>query len=90
MSSDEEVWWCKQLWDRVNDGGVWVVPRTGLMFRKREESKQLVLYDRMPHHPDMEITAEQLSALQDEDVVATRERFAELGIAVIDETVFVS
>jgi len=90
MERDEQVDWCEHFWNMINDGGIWAVPRSGLMFRKDETRSALVLYDRMPHHEDMEITAYQLRAIQDGDLRAIRDRFSELGILVVDETVFVS
>ena len=86
MTNDEEVAWCRQLWESIRDGGVWAIPRTGLIFQKRVNPKQLVLTMRMPHDPAMECSAEELREQQDSDLRATREHFSLLDIRVTDET----
>lgn len=86
MTSDEEVAWCSQLWESIRDGGVWAIPRTGLIFQKRVNPPRLVLTNRMPYHPAMECTPEDLQESQNSDLIATRERFWLLGVSVVDET----
>ena len=73
--------WAANLWNSLNEGGVWGVPRCGLTFAKRGE--QLVLVDRMPWDPDMPITQEQLLAFQDEDIEGITTMFASIGIVVV-------
>ena len=68
------------------DGGVWGVPRSGLMYRKDEAAMQLVLYARMPHDPEMPMTDAQLREQQDADHAMNVEMFGMVGITVTDES----
>ena len=80
---DAHVAWCRNLFDMIAEGGVWGVPRSGLVFRK--QSGCLVLQDRMPYDPDMielGITEEQLQEQQDGDFEAIRTHFEAAGIPV--------
>lgn len=81
-----EVAWSANLWESLRDRGVWGVPRSGLIFQKREAESVLAVTARMPHEPAMPMSAEQLLEQQDSDVKAIRRRFEPLGIAVVDET----
>jgi hypothetical protein len=83
MSADAQ--WSKNLFASLNEGGVWGVPRSGLMFRKR--GKEFVLFARMPHMKEMPITARQLRRQQNSDFAIIREKFAEAGIKVRKEVV---
>jgi hypothetical protein len=56
------------------------------MFQKQSTRNALVLIERMPHMEGMPITPEQLRELQDDDLIATRQRFALMGVEVPDET----
>jgi hypothetical protein len=85
MSATDTLW-CRNVWQMLNDGGVWGVPRSGLMYRKDEAAMQLVLYARMPHDPEMPMTAAQLREQQDSDHEANREQFAVIGVTVTDES----
>jgi hypothetical protein len=86
--------WCVGLYESLNEGGVWAVPRSGLIFEKR--SGQLELVNRMPWTPelaeaanageDVPPTAEALLAYQDQDFTAIREHFAAVKINVTDRT----
>ena len=87
MTNDEEVAWCKGLWDSLNDGAVWLVPRSGLIFEKDKKRQRLILKQRLPHHGDMPFTAKELTEQQDEEVDSARERFSQFGVDVIDRTV---
>lgn len=37
--------WCRWLFDSLRDGGEWIVPRSGLIFRKAEQPREFVLVD---------------------------------------------
>jgi hypothetical protein len=78
--SHAHVRWCQELWDRISDGGVWAVPRSGLVFRKDEAAKRLTLVERMPYSEEMPGTAEDLRLYQDSDIEAIRKRFALVGV----------
>ena len=41
--------WCRSQWELMNDGGVWGIPRSGLVFKKDNEGKRLLLVNQMPH-----------------------------------------
>jgi hypothetical protein len=81
-----EVAWSANLWAQLRDRGVWGVPRSGLIFQKREAERVLAVTARMPHMPELPMSAEQLTEQQDSDVEAIRRRFEPLDIAVVDET----
>jgi hypothetical protein len=74
------------MWAMLTDGGRWAVPRCGLMYRKDERTATFALYERMPHHPDMPCTAEELREAQDDDHRGIVVMFAVIGVTVTDET----
>jgi len=76
----DHVAWCRRLFDSLADGGTWAIPRNGLIFRRRGD--RLVLTLRMPHDPQMPISAAQLRAEQDQGFEDTRVHFGAAGIAV--------
>lgn len=85
--------WCRGIWAMISDGGVWAVPRSGLVFRKDEQARTWTLVERMPwleemgeaarSGADVPPTAEDLRIYQDEDIEAIRQRFASIGIEVL-------
>ena len=81
-----EILWARGLWESLRDRGIWAVPRSGLVFQKREAEGTFAVTMRMPHDPAMPLTAEQLDEQQREEVIAIRARFEPIGIAVVDET----
>lgn len=88
MSLDaSHVNWCRQMVDMLNDGGVWGIPRSGLIFTKTGPD-ELTLTARMPWMPEMEgtITPEQLREQQQSDVDGTTAHMAAAGVTVIDAT----
>lgn len=92
---DGTLAWCRTHYAMMADGGVWGVPRSGLMFVKRNGG--LELDDRMPWTRelayaaaegfDVPLDAEAFRAYQDADFELIRERFEAAGIAVRDATV---
>lgn len=86
MTLQEEVAWCEGIWNMLKPGGVWAIPRSGLIFKKDAVSASFVLIERMPHIEGMPVTPEQLREIQDGDLLATRERFALMGVKVPDAT----
>jgi hypothetical protein len=79
------VEWCRTFFSTLADGGTWAVPRSGLVFQKRDRS--LVLVARMPHHPGMlklpqPITEDDLTVYQDDDYAVICEHFEAAGISV--------
>jgi hypothetical protein len=92
--SPEDLSWCRQQLDIVRDGGIWGVPRSGLLFTRRGDG--FVLTARMPWIEEMEqaylegrdvpSSADALRAYQDADYELIRSRFAAAGIEVTDGT----
>ena len=41
-TTQQNIQWCQNLWQSIKLGGVWGIPRSGLMFRKTEKGFDLV------------------------------------------------
>ncbi len=78
------VAWSRNLFNSLNEGGAWGVPRSGLIFNKHGEEFHLVA--RMPHDPAMPITATQLQEQQDGDIKSITAYFGAAGIKVVNLT----
>lgn len=50
------IGWSKQLHSSLKEGGLWAVPRTGLIFRREGDS--MVLVQRLPGFADKDQWAE--------------------------------
>ena len=74
----EHIQWCRQLFDSLNDGGMWSLPECGLVFRKI--GTELVLVEIMPHFEAMGITAEKLRQFQESEYEINRQHFEAAGI----------
>jgi hypothetical protein len=82
--------WCRAQFDMLALGGVWGVPRSGLVFRKESEDPDVLrLAERMPFSalpddPDLDIphSEAELVAYQDDDFDVIQREFALAGIAV--------
>lgn len=74
--------WCLRQYAMVREGGIWMVPRSGMVFQKRAGG--FVLTAEMPWMPEMEgrITREQLREQQDEEFDVIRRHFAAVDIPV--------
>lgn len=72
------------VWNMLRDGGAWTVPRCGLIYRKREEDKQLVLVARLPWSEGMPFSPESLEAFQDEDHEGIEAIFRSIGVQVVE------
>lgn len=82
--------WCRTHYATMNEGGVWAVPRSGLVFCKRNGG--LVLVTRMPWSEelaqaaadglDVPASEQALHAYQDADYELIRSRFAAADIPV--------
>ena len=90
--TQSELEWCARQWAMIRDGGVWGIPRSGLILVKREASRTFAVTARMPLMPGMvtfegePLTAEQLREQQDAEIAGLRARFERVGIQVVDET----
>lgn len=74
------VAWFKQLFRSLRDGGVWGIPRSGLLFKR--EGNEIVLMLRMPHDPGMPCTAAELAQQQEWEYEEAAAHFAASGITV--------
>ena len=83
MIAPEHVEWCRTTFAMLKDGGVWGVPRSGLLFTKRGDT--LVLSDEMPHEATMPISVDELREQQSEEFESIRRHFEAAGITVIRE-----
>lgn len=91
---EDEIAWVRGHLDLMAEGGVWAVPRSGLVFSKRDGA--LVLIGRMPWTDDLAQAlldgldvpagAEAFRAYQDADLALIRGRFEAAGIPVTDST----
>jgi hypothetical protein len=92
MIPEDEVAWSKRQHALMKLGGVWGVPRSGLMMRKTETGFEL--HELMPY--TMELgegilmgllvpgTAEELKAWQREDFACIQKRFEAAGLTFTD------
>lgn len=83
----EHVAWCRNQIDMLKLGGIWAIPRSGLVFTKTG-ADEFTLTARMPWMPEMEevITAEQLAEQQQDEYELNRRYFAAAGVTMIDAT----
>ena len=74
--------WCQALFNSLDEGGQWAVPRDGLIFTKHGD--EFVLTDWMPWMPEMEgvISKAELERQQQSGFEAIREHFEAAGIKV--------
>ena len=76
--------WCQQIMRSLAEGGIWGVPRSGLVFTKRGNT--LVLTSQMPHMDGLPMSAEELAEYQREDYELIKERFELAGFRVERDT----
>lgn len=79
------VEWSRQQFHMLKIGGVWGVPRSGLVFT-RTGDKHLALTGVMPHDPAMGITPRQLFDQQAEEFQGIQRYMKLAGITVYDTT----
>jgi hypothetical protein len=78
---NEHITWSKRLFESIKEGGIWAVPRSGLIFKKHE--KKFTLITTMPHVEGMPMTARQLTKYQKQDFKVIRKHFKAAGIPVV-------
>ena len=76
--------WCRQFYAKLAPNGTWAVPRSGLVFTKRDG--KLVLTARLPWKLGMPGNARALYEYQVDDFEAHRREFGAAGIEVVDGT----
>jgi hypothetical protein len=81
---EQHVRWCRSLFDSIAEGGVWGVPRSGLVFTKRDG--ELVLTVLMPWSAEMPITEAELAEQQEDEFQSVKAHFAAAGITVTRES----
>lgn len=60
---EEHKRWCENLVNTLKDGGVWGIPRSGLIFRVDKGGKQLLLVAGDPTSTDFPATVENFGAI---------------------------
>ena len=75
-----------ELWDMLADGGVWGVPRCGLIYTKDEKQNTMRLTARAPWFSELSCTPEELREAQDADHEDIRAMFSMIAIEVVDDT----
>ena len=82
MTPKEMREWCRNHFNMMADGGVWGIPRCGIVFQKRGEI--LALQSVMPHDRQMLVTKKELLQQQVDEFDATVQNFGAAGIEVTD------
>jgi hypothetical protein len=77
--------WSSRMFHALTIGGVWGIPRSGLVFTRVNENT-LALTDVMPYDPDMPVTARELFDQQAGDFQAVALYMKQAGIVVYDKT----
>ncbi len=92
--TNEHIAWSKRLFGSLTEGGIWSVPRSGLIFQKKGAEMHLI--NKMPFIPEMAAaadegrdvpsTAEKLLEYQQTDFALIAAHFRAAGIEVKDQT----
>jgi len=77
----EHIEWSRRHFATMKDGGVWGVPRSGLVFQR--QGAALVLIEQMPWIEDMPLTKAQLAEQQQGDFDVIQKYFGAAGITVL-------
>lgn len=72
--------WASSMWAMLREGGVWGVPRSGLVFRK--EGSLFILQDRMPWMEEMPWSKVDWEEIQRDDIDGISAMFASIGVTV--------
>jgi len=80
--AEDYVAWCKAHFDSLADGGMWGIPRSGLIFGRSGDVLRLL--NRMPWQEGMEISERRLRQEQQKDFEQIRDHFHKAGIPVFD------
>ena len=85
-SIDGTQGFARNLWDSLADGGVWGVPRCGLVYMKDGPENRLVLVQRMPWFDELSVSEAELRERQDEDHLGITRMMYAIGIEVTEDT----
>lgn len=80
----EHVQWSRDLFNNLNENGVWAVPRSGLVFQRRRGG--LYLIERMPWNSSFPVPKKEMTRYQLSDFDAISGHMVAAGIMVVDET----
>lgn len=75
-----DIEWCQDLYRSLAEGGIWGVPRSGLLFTKQDG--KLVLTDKMPLFTEMPVSAVELKEYQQDEYNLVKRHFEAAGIPV--------
>lgn len=79
-----DIQWSKTMFNSLADGGMWGVPRSGLIFQR--QGSELVLVDRLPHIVEMPLSRDELEAQQQSEFEGICQHFNAAGIVVRDSS----
>jgi len=82
MLDPAHVEWSGRLFATMKDGGIWGVPRSGIIFQRQGE--ELVLTTRIPYTEELSVTPEQFDQQQQADFDVVKAHFEAAGIRVRD------
>lgn len=77
----EFIQWCKDQYELVSEHGTWAIPRSGLVFQKKEG--KFVLVSKLPAIASD--TKKEWEQLQEEDYQSIKEHFKAAGIEITRE-----
>lgn len=80
----EHIAWTRSTFGLVAVGGVWVIPRSGIMIRKLDPTRGCCFMC-MPHDASMPCSADELRAIQDKDLEQIIAHAAAAGITIEDQ-----
>jgi len=72
--------WASAMWSMLNEGGIWGVPRSGLVLRK--EGNLFIVQDRMPWVPIMPWSEAEWLQMQEDEIKDLTAMFAGIGVTV--------
>lgn len=89
VDNHEFVRWSKQMFNSINVGGQWAVPRSGLIFEKRSESHLVLVavaeeYDRFKGEDNTPLPSGMDDPVKDYAIIRAYMTLA--GVDVTDET----
>jgi len=85
-NTQEDVLWCNRTFKSLALGGVWAVPRSGLIFMKKKiQPPTLELVEHMKYQSEIPMKPDEWREFQKEDLAKIQEVFAEAGITVTGE-----
>lgn len=74
--------WARNLWNMLNEGGVWMVPRSWMALTKRDGK---LICNAMPWDESLGISEEEFMLAQLHDFDGIRDMFAGIGVEVVGE-----